>query len=414
MPRLDTMFARTALLISASGLAFAILFLAVGRIFAGPPAIRASAMTLAELLERDPAIAAHAQAAGPPPSTWRDKVLAQTLLWRTFADVLTDRLGPRAGLEVRAHVEGAIIWVRMPPDGKWIHWQTSLPASNIRAGASALLIAIGVAITIGGVLMARQVTRPLRKLAIVADQLSAGELPGDETFTGPLEVRRVYDAFQRLCTSLQAAEREREALLAGVSHDMRTPISRVRFALELYGEGAAPRLVDELSSNLQELEQAASRFIAYARSHYDEPFSPTSVDSLVEASIEARGLARIVEFEARAPEPTFLQRDNVHALIDNLLDNAVKHGRRPIRIRTLQTGPELIVSVKDGGDGIPPARHAEVLQPFTRLAESTASGSGLGLAIVERVTKRHGGRVEMRNSSKGFEVRVTLFGRAPR
>ena len=406
----DSMFARTALLAAASGVVFAVLFLAVSRSLAGLPAIRASAAMLAEVLQRDPQAVVHSSE-GPPPARLRDQALARTLIWRTFADVLEEKLGPSATLTIRADEDGAIVWARLPASGRWARWHTDLPSDGLRAGVLAMLIAIVVAVLVGGVLLARQITGPLRKLAAIADQLAAGVPRLDAPLRGPKEVRRVHEAFQRLCASLRVAEQEREAVLAGVSHDMRTPISRLRFALELYGEGATPRLLDEVERELQDLEQAATRFIAYSRSNYEEPFDLTALDALVASVIRSHRFAGNVAFEPGAPEPASIQPGNVHALVENLLENARKHGAAPIHVRTSQSADEVQLIVRDGGNGIPATDHAAALQPFIRLAEQDAPGSGLGLAIVARVARRHNGRVEMRNRAQGFEVRVTLSAR---
>lgn len=441
----DTMFGRTALLAAASGLVFAILFLAVGRSLAGLPAIRASAAMLAEVLERDPEAVVQSNAE-PPPARLRDEALARTFIWRTFAGVLEEKLGPGTKLAIRADDEGAIVWAFMPATGRWARWHTELPSDGLRAGVLAMLIGVVAAVLVGGMILARQITGPLRILAKIADRLAAGEqlqaeprqtgplqreplqpeplqpeLPRAEpprtepgrcaSLRGPREVRRVHEAFQRLCASLRLAEQEREAILAGVSHDMRTPISRLRFALELYGEGATPRLLDEVERELQDLEQAATRFIAYARSNYEEPFDLAVLDTLVTAAIGLHRFEGNVTFEAGAPGPTPLQPGNVHALVENLLENARKHGAAPIYVRTSQSADEVQVIVRDGGSGIAATDHGAALQPFVRLTEQDAPGSGLGLSIVARVAKRHNGRVEMRNWAGGFEVRVTLASR---
>src|SRR5262249_54869868 len=109
-----------------------------------------------------------------------------------------------------------------------------------------------------------------------------------------------------------------------------------------------------------------------------------------------------------APAPVSVQPGNVQALVENLLENARKHGTVPIHVHTEQSGREVRLIVRDSGSGIPDERHVVALQPFTRLSDQEATGSGLGLAIVARVARRHGGSVEMRNRSDGFEVRVTF------
>jgi two-component system osmolarity sensor histidine kinase EnvZ len=403
------MFARTAWLAGVSSVVFAILFLGIGRSVAGLPAMRAAAAMMAEVIARD-ADAAGQSTEAPPSPRLRDEALAHTLMWRAFADALEEKLGPGTKLAVRADAQGAIVWVRVPSSGRWARWHTRLPSNGLRAGLLATLGAVAAAVLVGGVLLARQITGPLRTLAGIADRFAAGEQPEETPLRGPKEVRHVHEAFLRLRHALLGAEQEREAMLAGVSHDMRTPISRLRFALELYGEGASLRLQDEIGRELQELERAAARFVAYARANYEEPFGPIVLDALVSAAIQMSGAAEVVTFEAGAPRPVPIQSGNVQALVENLLQNAFRHGSAPFHVRTEQSADEVGLIVRDGGGGIPRACHDEALQPFVRLAEQDASGSGLGLAIVARVAKRHGGRVELRNGTGGFEVRVTLSG----
>jgi signal transduction histidine kinase len=163
----DSMFARTALLAAASGLVFAVLFLAVGRRVAGLPAIRASAATLAQLLERDPRAVAQSSG-GPPPARLRDEALARTLLWRTFAGVLEEKLGPGVKLAIRADENGAVVWARIPASGNWARWHTELPSDGLRAGVLAMLASVAAAVLVGGVLLARQITGPLRQFIAYA------------------------------------------------------------------------------------------------------------------------------------------------------------------------------------------------------------------------------------------------------
>jgi hypothetical protein len=132
-----------------------VLFLAVGRRVAGLPAIRASAATLAQLLERDPRAVAQSSG-GPPPARLRDEALARTLLWRTFAGVLEEKLGPGVTLEIRADENGAVVWARIPASGNWARWHTERPSDGLRAGVLAMLASVAAAVLVGGVLLARQ------------------------------------------------------------------------------------------------------------------------------------------------------------------------------------------------------------------------------------------------------------------
>jgi two-component system osmolarity sensor histidine kinase EnvZ len=281
------------------------------------------------------------------------------------------------------------------------------------------VLATLIAILAAAALLARQLTHPLRRLASIADRFAAGEPPEEAPVGGPVEVRHVQQAFLRMSRTLLAAEREREALLAGVSHDLRTPISRMRLAVGLYGEDANPRLLEEIEHDLGELEQAMAQFIAYARSNHAEAGALAVLDEIVSAVIDARRVAQeggavAIGFEPGAPAALHLETFNVQRVVENLVDNAVRHGRPPVHVRTEQSDLFATLVVRDAGAGIPEEKRQAVLQPFVRLASSDAksAGSGLGLAIVERIAHRHGGTVTLSNVPGGFEVRVT-FSRRP-
>lgn len=136
------------------------------------------------------------------------------------------------------------------------------------------------------------------------------------------------------------------------------------------------------------------------------------LDDVVRAAIAARADAPSIDCEGGAPRAVNVEKSNVRRLVDNLLENAARHGAPPVRVRTAQTSHDVTLIVTDGGAGIDVEHHATALAPFARLAAADTPGSGLGLAIVERIARRHGGRVAMARTSAGFEVRVTLAVRA--
>jgi two-component system osmolarity sensor histidine kinase EnvZ len=409
----DTMFARTAWLILAVVLALFALLLFVQRSVTVFPAMRTSAAAIAELLQHDPAALAEARLPGPPETTWRDRVLAASPVWRTFSSELRERLGPQAQLEIRGQEAGPVIWVRLPRAPGWIARQMDLPSNDLRGVFLVVVLGVVVAIFGSAALLARQLTDPLRRLAKMADRFAAGVPPGETAVGGPAEIRQVQQAFTRLSHSLRSAEQEREALLAGVSHDLRTPIGRMRLAVGLYGEGADPKLVEELEHDLDELEQAAGQFIVYARSSHEEATSLEVLDDLVDAVVTAwaclpHGDALEIDWKGGAVRPIQLEARNVKRVVENLLDNAARHGRAPIVVRTEQSERQVALIVRDAGLGIAAADHVTALQPFVRLTGAESSGSGLGLAIVDRIARRHGGAVSMTASENGFEVRVTF------
>ena len=411
MRSFDTMFVRTAVLVFAVGVVVAMLLISLQR-QASLPAVRTFAVIIAELMERDETLRQQSRLAGPAAPEWRDRLLASSPAWSTFAHALAERLGPGAQLEIRGTEAGPVVWAHLPGAAGWVSRQIDLPRPELRGRLLAIAIGLSTAILAGAALLARQLTGPLRRLAGMADRFGAGEPPSAAPVRGPVEIRNVQRAFVRLWGSLQSAEQEREALLAGVSHDLRTPVSRMRFALGLHGESANPRLIDELERDLDEIEQITGQFMAYARSNYEESRTQVAPDALVGAVVAAAGGARggtpDIEWRGGATTPVILEAANVRRLTGNLIDNAIRHAAPPIRVHTEQTARDVTIVVRDSGPGIRDEDQRAALEPFTRLASPDASGSGLGLAIVNRIAARHGGRVEMRQLADGFEVRVTL------
>jgi two-component system osmolarity sensor histidine kinase EnvZ len=426
MRDIDTMFTRTVLLILAVVLIVAALMISLQR-QGMVPAMRTFAAVIAELVERDGTIRREAHAPGPEPPTLRDRVLSATPAWRTFSKALAARLGPGAQLEIRGSAAGPLVWVHLPNTSGWIVRQLDLPRPELRGKLLAITAGSLAAIFLGAALLARQLTGPLRRLERMAERFAAGEPPEQQPVGGPVEIRNVHNAFVELWRSLEVAGQEREDLLAGVSHDLRTPVSRMRFAVGLHGADAHPRLIEELEHDLTELEQLAGQFIAYARTNYEEARVPRVLDEVVGAAVESAAAAQSavlsaeiqdagrdrssqlgIEWRAGAPAGVALEAANIRRLTDNLIDNALRHGKPPIRVYTAQTDVDVSIVVLDGGPGIPAEHWRTALEPFTRFADRATPGSGLGLAIVNRIARRHGGCVSMRHTSAGFEVRVTL------
>lgn len=408
MRELDTMFSRTALLILGVVCVLSLLFFVVQRNASLLPAVRTAAITIADLMVHDESMSREAQPQGPGPADWRDRALAWSPAWRTFSSTVSTRLGPDTRLEIRSGQAGPVVWARLPGSTGWISRQIDLPRPELRGALFLMFGGAVVAVLVGAAWLARQLTVPLRKIARLADRVAAGEAPTDEDVGGPAEIRHVQNAFVRLWRSLRSAEHEREALLAGVSHDLRSPIGRMRLALSLYGEQAEPRLVEELEHDLNELEQFAGQFIAYARSNYEEVSSPAVVDEIVGAAIDARGKDPVIEWHGAAPVPASVEARNVRRAVENLIDNAIRHGVPPISVRTEQKLGQIAIVVRDAGAGIPVEDQEAVLQPFVRLDSRDGGGSGLGLAIVNRIARRHRGSVSMTRGPDGFEVRLTL------
>ncbi len=278
-------------------------------------------------------------------------------------------------------------WVMLPRerfepefDLRWLGWGSLLLAAAL---AAAWLIASAIA-------------GPLASLTRAARRIGRGETPEALPETGVREVRTLAAAFNRMAGDLESMERERAMVLAGISHDLRTPLSRLRLALEM--SGADKSVADGMSADIDEADKVIGQFLDFARGA-PEAREPASLDALADEVIEHyRRLGREVR---RAGEPGAgelpLARLAMRRALMNLVDNALKHAGEPVEIATRREGANAIAEVMDRGPGIPENEAERLKRPFTRLdeARSGEGGAGLGLAIVERVARAHGGRLEL-------------------
>ncbi|MDX1376391.1 MAG: ATP-binding protein, partial [Burkholderiales bacterium] len=227
---------------------------------------------------------------------------------------------------------------------------------------------------------------------------------------GPNALRAVAGAYTRWAGYLAALERARATVLAGISHDLRTPLARLRLALEML-EGD-PAVREGIARDVDEIDSVIGQFLDYARGA-DEARVDTDVDALLEDIVEGyrrRGLEVALRAAAgrHAVAPTALRR-----AVTNLVNNALRHGGGPVEVQARRAGDACVVEVLDRGPGIPASQVERLKQPFTRLNEARGAegGAGLGLAIVERIARAHGGALEFRpREGGGLVARLVLPG----
>lgn len=263
----------------------------------------------------------------------------------------------------------------------------------------------------------RNQLRPIRRLARAAEAFGRGESVPVKV-SGATEVRAAAQAFLDMRARIEAQIEQRTLMLSGVSHDLRTPITRMRLALDLMGDEAEAA---GLREDLAQMEALIDRYLDFVRDGAAEPVAEADLAALVAARVAAaaRGGGRV----ALVPPPSGLPRPALRPALfaralDNLIANALRYGRRAV-VR-IEAGPaELAVVVEDDGPGIPPERRAEALRPFARLegARTADGGVGLGLAIAADALRSHGGRVELGQGETpglgGLAARLVLP-RAPR
>jgi two-component system, OmpR family, osmolarity sensor histidine kinase EnvZ len=289
----------------------------------------------------------------------------------------------------------------------------ALPKERVEHSFYRILLPWGILVFLlalpGAYFIARQVARPLKKLANAALQVGQGTWPQPLPEKGAQEIVTVSRAFNQMSADLSANERERALVLAGISHDLRTPLARVRIAAELSGDES---LRDGLAADVEQMDAVIQQFLDYARLDETEAVRSTDLKTLVlEVAQQYSGHARSLSLDLHDVPALSLRPLLMKRAVSNLLDNAVKYGGGEITVHLKLENDKVVLTVEDNGSGIPAAQRTAVKRPFVRLesARSNSTGSGLGLAIVERSARLHEGEfILAENAAGGLEAKIVL------
>lgn len=294
------------------------------------------------------------------------------------------------------------LWIRSARDPqRWIVLQA--PSYRQRLLDSTLLLSLlaGLIALAAAGAAARLLTRPLERLARHAPELLAGACAEATLEGSPREVRHLAAAIGDAGKKLRDAAHERELMLAGISHDLRTPLARLRLALEL-GDAGDPQRRAAMVQDLEELDAALEQCLAFVREGRDEAAQPIDLVTLAGQLLALR--ASPDDWQLDAPDalsipvrPTLLRR-----ALGNLMDNAERYGAAPFALALAREGDAVLLRVADRGPGVPPALLPRLGQPFLRgdLARG-GGGSGLGLSIAARAARLHGGALLLANDDGG-------------
>jgi two-component system, OmpR family, osmolarity sensor histidine kinase EnvZ len=295
----------------------------------------------------------------------------------------------------RDGVEGFWVSFTIDEDDYWVMLPRERfePAFGLEwAGGGLALLALALA---GAWLIASTLSRTLGAIAAAAGEVGRGRAPAPLDETGPLEMQTVSRAINRMAGDLAAMERERAMVLAGISHDLRTPLSRLRLAIEM--SGAEQTAAEGMRADVEEMDKVIAQFLAFARGE-DEPFVEGDLNALIDEIVEGyRRREQAVSFSPGSFPRLRFAPMAVRRAVGNLVDNALNYAGAAVEVRTRRDGTVTLVEVLDRGPGVPPEEVERLKRPFTRLdeARSGRGGSGLGLAIVDRVARAHGGRFEL-------------------
>ncbi len=309
--------------------------------------------------------------------------------------VLCNRLSHCPHLLPAGRSEGTTdVWIELisPLEPVWLGSQ--LPATRGWPPEPMLLLA-GVisAIVITGVLyLLIEVERPLRGLETALARVGEGSDPASVPRRGAPEVQRITTHFNAMVERLAANRRERATMLAGIAHDLRAPITRLRFRLSMAALSQNER--EACTGDLESLERITGQFLLYAGGGEREAMVTCPVDhwlAEVSAGYSAKDLRlELVSIHADL-RPVAMGR-----AVGNLIDNAFNYGKAPVVVRLKRQKTSVVIEVWDQGEGIPAERWERAVQPFQRLDEARGAQGhcGLGLAIVSHVVDQHGGKVQ--------------------
>jgi two-component system osmolarity sensor histidine kinase EnvZ len=262
---------------------------------------------------------------------------------------------------------------------------------------------------VASIFMRNQV-RPIQRLAEAADRFGKGQdLEEDFHPEGALEVRRAAAAFNLMQRRIRRQIRQRTDMLSGVSHDLRTPITRMKLQLAMLADDPD---VGELKGDIAEMERMIEGYLTFARGEGNESTTETDLGLLVEdivATWRRNGVKIDSHVEGRLT--AWVRPDAVKRSIENLIANASRYGGQ-LWVRAGRRGEAIEVTVDDDGPGIPEAQREDVFRPFYRLEESRnpdTGGTGLGLAIARDLLRSHGGDIMLEDSPHGgLRARVRL------
>ena len=280
---------------------------------------------------------------------------------------------------------------------------------------------VGFLLLLGAAFISSLVNLPLARLTVAAREIAQGKRPEPLPEKGSKEIIEANRSFNQMVDDLQRVESDRAVILAGISHDLRTPLARMQLELEMAKLSDEAR--DGMQSDIGQMDAIIGQFLDYAKPTEAATFVPVPLSELMQDS--AREAARIptIRVNARiAPDLQVMGNEtDLRRVINNLVENARRYGKTPggdltevdivCEMKLRGNGKRAVITLADHGGGVPDDQIAQLLKPFTRMdtARGQANGAGLGLAIVERVVSRHMGDLHVSNrEGGGFQIEISL------
>ncbi len=302
-------------------------------------------------------------------------------------------------------------------DGQWVRFNAAREADT-PALSNELIVRLLITLSIVTVVVmfaVRQATKPLQQLARAADTLGRDLDAPPLAEEGPTETRRAAQAFNRMQARIKRLIDERARALAAVSHDLRTPLTRLRLRAELVDD---EKLRHQMAADLDAMAAMIDATLGYLRGLQEsEAARPIDINALLASMIDdALVLGRKISLQGQAVAPYTGRLTALRRALQNLIDNAIKYGSSA-HIRIEDGAAQLRILIEDEGPGIPPEELARVTDPYYRpdaSRNSETGGVGLGLSIVKDIALLHGGELLLENRPQGGLCATLILPRAPK
>ena len=301
-------------------------------------------------------------------------------------------------VDLRIKTKNEIIQVFFP--------KSKIAPSSVRVFALWLIVPSLFLIIIALIFLKNQ-TRPLVKLSKAAERFGKGEIVEDLRPSGALEIRKATYEFDRMMKRINKHLAQRSEMLSGISHDLRTPLTRLKLQLAMMDK---KDLAEKMTSDINEMEKMLNDYLQYAKSQAEENSSKIDINNMLEEVLNNYDKNKykflsgeIITIEGR--------KNLIKRCIINIVGNGLAYGDK-IMIHTKKTVNGVVIVIEDNGPGIPKNEYVNVFKPFYRIDKSRGlnkSGVGLGLSISQDIVKSHGGNISLSKSQLGgLMVKISL------
>ena len=333
-----------------------------------------------------------------------------------FAELFTDRFQKQLESELNAPAQVYFefkpiptLWIKAPTRTPlWVSEELRFIQQYSPSIILGWILGVPLLSIIAIVVLARQLNRPLKRLQLAAIRVGRGLHSTQlDVQSGPTEIRAVNRAFNLMTEQIRQAERERTVMLAGISHDLRTPLTRLRLTAEMLGD---PDLAEGMILDIEDMDAILDQFIAFMRDGSEEPVEQIDLNELLqEVAHQVHNQLEVV-LNLQALPLISLRRLSFKRVLANLMQNTLRYGAGPFEVKTWALADRICLRCRDHGPGIDMARAEELMQPFQRGDQARSTqGSGLGLAIVARIVRQHRGRLQLGNAvDGGLELLIEL------